>query len=212
MSILGEDLSLTDETTVLRILEYAARRLPLIDVYRHENGFVKIPIDLSATLQLRVHVWDTNSNWSGGALHSHRHPIQSRVVTGILREDRWLVDPTGTAYRRYDFSPSAPGATELVERGQVRLRHIQRSVRNAGDLYSMPVREFHVVRPKQVPAVTLFVQDLRELADASVASSQPLRVLSRPRLMDHYQRENIMAILISEIASLRAASCQHGCG
>lgn len=201
MSLLGRgELGLDDDHLVLRILMHAASQLHNVDVYRHENGFVKIPLGIHSHLQVRVHIWDRNSNRDvSSSIHSHRHPILSRVVAGAFKEDRWLRAPSGSAFRRYDFSPRLPGQMELVERGVIWLRSAPTRTRQAGEIYSIPLNAFHAVQPLIIPTITVFTQDLRVRSDGIVASERPLRKLARPSLMQTCERAGLHEVISNQI-------------
>ncbi|MGR6582427.1 hypothetical protein ACT89R_17740 [Rhodococcus qingshengii] len=199
------ELELRDDRVVLRILMNAASQINNLDVYRHDNGFVKILLGIHSGKQVRVHIWDRDfSQEMSSSIHSHRHPILSRVVLGAFKEERWLNALSGKAFRRYDFSPSLPGRMELTESGVIRLRPAPTHTRQAGDVYAIPLNVFHAVRPLTIPTITVFTQDLRLRSDGIVASESQLEKLARPSLMQTRDRaalHGIISKLISETAS-----------
>lgn len=199
---LGE-LELGNDHIILQVLTHTASQLNNIDVYRHENGFVKLTLGIYSDIQVRVHIWDREpSRDTGGSIHSHRHPISSRVVTGGLRERRWLTSPLGDIYRRYAFSPSLPGQMELAESGFIGLRPEPSRNRQSGDVYSIPLNVFHSVHPLTLPTVTVFTQDLRVRSEGTVASERMLTNVARPSLMYKRERTALQKILSDQIQSM----------
>lgn len=204
MSRIAQDaLSLRDDRAVLQVLQFTACQLSEVNVYRHENGFVKFTLGSFFNRQIRVHLWDQEHDWSATNIHSHRHPILSRIVTGSFEESRWLRHDSGISLRCYAFKPAAPGQLELAERGLISLRSDAVRVRRAGHLYSIPVDEFHTVRPLHLPTITIFTQDLSNYAEGMVASDRPITAVRRPQLMNAKARKSVYEILSEEISLIR---------
>ncbi len=196
------DISLNSDRVVMRILRNALGRLYEVDVYRHENGFAKINLGIHSRTQIRVHIWDTELELSATNIHSHRHPIVSRVVAGAFDEQRWLPKATGRIFRCYDFSPGVPGDMELVEHGTIRLQSEPVRTRMSGETYSIPLGEFHTVRPLRGPTITVFTQDLRSRSEGMVASEGRISTLTRPSLMRDRDRWPLRDILSQQISAL----------
>lgn len=204
------EATLANDRVIRTVLEYAVTHLRELDVYRHQNDFVKITLAVDDHIQLRVHIWDRITPSAEGNIHSHRHPILSRVVTGEFEEQRWLADDSGSPFRRYDFAPNIPGQLELVENGLIRLRATPTNTRTVGDVYSIPLHEFHDVLPLKIPTVTVFTQDLRSRADGLVASESPVKQLARPTLMHSRQLDGIHDILSTQLKSLAGLMGEEG--
>ena len=201
--IARDNSSLGDDRVILQLLQFAARRLPEADVYRHENGFVKVTLGSFFHRQIRVHLWDQGHDWSVSNIHSHRHPILSRIVAGSFEETRWQPHASGVSLRRYAFKPGTPGQLELVECGSISLRSDAVRVRRAGHLYSIPVDEFHTVRPLVLPTITVFTQDLSVYNEAMVASDRLLAAVRRPQLMEASARKAVYDILSEQISLIQ---------
>jgi hypothetical protein len=201
--IAQDALSLGEDRVVLQVLQFTACQLSEVDIYRHENGFVKVTLGAFFNRQIRVHLWDQEHDWSVSNIHSHRHPILSRIVTGSFEESRWLCDASGISLKCYAFRPAAPGQLELAERGSISLRSDAVRVRRAGHLYSIPVNEFHTVRPLLLPTITIFTQDLSTYTEGMVASDRPLTAVRRPQLMNAKARKSVYEILSEQISLIR---------
>lgn len=198
--IAHDRVALADDELIRTVLCYAADHMGALDVYRHPNDFVKITVGIDANTQLRVHVWDRDGNDNEGNIHSHRHPIRSRVVSGSFEEKRFIVSESGSTFRRYEFEPGNHGDIELVENGNIRLSSSRTVTRSAGEVYEIPLDEFHDIGRVRGPVVTVFAQDLRHRADGVVASEEPVTVLARPALLDGTQLQAIHGILTAEMA------------
>lgn len=183
---------LANDETANRLLEFTAMNLFDLDVYRHDNGFIKVLIGEFSGLQIRVHVWDESSNATMSNIHSHRHPIISRIIAGSISEQRWIADKSGTEFDLYHFMPNISGMPELSREGGTRLRSHGSFERTAGDVYEVPLGDFHSVETDGSLAVSLFTQNLSVRGDGKVAApAGSLIHRSRPEQLGWADRRRI---------------------
>lgn len=115
-----------------RMLDVAGRS------YRHENGFDRIELLLSAAPEyaLRLHVWWGNPRAAREDIHGHPWNFASVVLCGSLNYEQYVECPTGAEATVLLYAPPSPGQSfQLNPGGTARLRAVTHGLLAPGSSY-----------------------------------------------------------------------------
>lgn len=136
--------------------------------YLHGNGFYKFELAACAAYKLRLHVWLPDAVAEEN-IHDHRWAFTSVIVAGDLTSEAYIDDPAGEivcsefAYTSRQNS----GVARKELKGLTRLRSLGRTVRSAGEVYSMAPRGLHRVCVDGRSLITTLMLSEKPLADGS---------------------------------------------
>lgn len=130
-------------------------------ITQHPNGFLRVEFFKLPTGESdRIHVWDKPGLMDGLDIHQHEADFESRLDSGVMREDlyEYREDPEGQ-YERWSVVCYTDGEGKYhVDPGPGKIRVTpvltRTLIHEAGETYTRPAADFHLVTALEVPLVT----------------------------------------------------------
>ena len=120
---------------------------------RHPNGFYKVTLPSQDGHVRRIHVWTPESSAEAeeSNVHGHCWPFVSKVLTGCLLEDLYMVGP-GNDHSEHSFEDNG---TPLRYVRKVGLVHVGTDRHDAGNVYQRSPFALHRVKPWREDCLTV---------------------------------------------------------
>lgn len=131
-----------------------------LPAYEHPNGFLVFDLAQVDQLQLRLHIWDSNSlGQKAHSIHDHVYSVESVVIDGCIRQTTWSTRSEGDQSLK-EFEVDYRGkASTMKQTGRcLAVSPDAVDIFRAGTRYSLPEGVFHSVEVLEVPTATLFLR------------------------------------------------------
>lgn len=161
--------------------------------YEHPNGFLVFDLAQVDQLQLRLHIWDSNTlGQKAHSIHDHTYSVESIVIDGCIRQTTWSTGAENDQrFAEFEVDYLGEASTMKPTGRTLTVSPDAVDVFRAGTRYNLPEGVFHSVEVLEVPSATLFLRAkgqsnanprvLGEWADERIVSPRALVVRDRSR-------------------------------
>lgn len=127
----------------------------------HENGFLKVPIELPQLndRRARIHFWPNAATAQN--IHDHRFDFTSIVLKGSVENFVWVRSEGGEKYYKFKYQNDAKGR-RMIFVGQKELKVASKERFGVLHCYQVPQDQLHTISHSP-STVTMIIEDRRNL-------------------------------------------------